>query len=131
MSLIARRPKRDLPPEGVYDAIVADIETESHEEYGERVRISMDLIEHFQEDGNRTRVFKSCSFNFTAKSALTSAVHDILGRQLTDEEIYDGFDLGRLADYQVQIVVKHKMSAAGNAYPVVDTIIHQAPPGEP
>lgn len=130
MSIIAKRPKRDIPPEGVYDAVIADIGTETHEEFGERVRISIDLLQHVQEDGQRTRVFKSCSFNFSAKSALTAAVRDILGRQLTEQEIYGGFDLGRLEGYQVQVVVKHKTSSAGNVYAVADTIIHQASPGD-
>jgi hypothetical protein len=63
------------------------------------------------------------------QSALTAAVRDILGRQLTEQEIYGGFDLGRLEGYKVQVVVKHKTSSAGNVYAVADTIIHQASPG--
>lgn len=124
MALIAKRQKRDLPPEGVYPATVASIDKDTHDEYGEQIRFSFDLLDHFQEDGNPTRVFRTCSYNFSPQSALTGVVQDTLGRSLSADEAFGGFDLETLVDFKVQVVVKHKDSAAGNTYAKVDTIIH-------
>ena len=124
MAIIISRPKRELPPEGVYQAKVASVEQNEHEEYGERAMFGFDLLDHFQEDGTMTRVFRSCSFKLTPKAALTGVVCDILGRSLAPEEAYGGFDLESLIGRLVQLVVKHKQSATGNMYATVDTIIH-------
>ena len=123
MALIAKRPKREVAPEGVHDAKVAAVELNEHEEYGERIQFSFDLENQFQEDGDRMRVFRSCSNKLTPKSALTGVAEDILGRSLSDDEAYGGFDLESLIASPVQVVVKHKVSATGNTYAVVDTII--------
>ena len=124
MSLVVTRPKRELAPEGVHRAYVAQIEAVDHEEYGPRIQFSFDLKDLHQEDGEPIRVFRSCSAKLTPKAALTGVVQDVLGRPLSKEEAEDGFDLEGLVGYPVQIVVKHKMSTTGNAYCVVETIIH-------
>lgn len=124
MPIIAKRQKREIPPENVYKAKIENIELENHEDYGERVRFDFDLLDHYQEDGRSTRVFRTCSFNFTPRSALTGIVEDILGQPLSDGDAYGGFDLETLIGSVVQVVVKHKQSAAGNTYAFVETIIH-------
>jgi len=116
-------PKRELAPDGLHNAKVAGAELHEHEEYGERVRWTFDLDDQFQEDGTPMRVFKSCSFKLTPKSALMGIIRDILGRPLTKEEQV-GFDLESLIGKPVRLVIKHKQSATGNTYSVVDTIIH-------
>jgi len=124
MAIIVQRPKRELAPEGIFSGQVVNVELINHEEYGARILFSFDLEDQFQEDGTLMRVFRSCNYKLTPKSALTGVVEDILGRPLVDGEAYDGFDLECLIGKPVQLVVKHKVSAAGNTYAVVDTIIH-------
>jgi len=124
MTLIATRPKRELAPEGVYKAKVVNVELNEHDEYGERIQFSFDLEDQSQEDGTPMRVFRSCSFKLTPKSALTGVVQGILGRSLSDDEAYGGIDLKSLINSRVQVVVKHKVSATGNTYAVVEAIIH-------
>jgi hypothetical protein len=122
MSLIVSRPKRELAPEGVHMAHVANVEPIQHDEYGEKVRFTFELKGQEQEDGSPMWVFKTCSFRLTPKAALTGVVQDVLGRSLTDREL-EGFDLKTLVGCQVQVVVKHKESASGNTYSIIDTII--------
>ena len=43
MPIIAKRQKREIPPENVYKAKIENIELENHEDYGERVRFDFDL----------------------------------------------------------------------------------------
>lgn len=123
MPLIAKRPKREVAPEGVYAAMVKNVEAVDHDDYGERIQFSFDLEGQFQDDGTPMRVFRSCSYKLSPNSALTGVVKDILGRSLSDDEAYGGFDLENLIGLPVQVVVKHKVSATGNSYAVVDTII--------
>ena len=124
MALIISRPKRELPPEGVYQAEVTGVVKKDHEEYGERAMFGFDLDGHCQEDGTPTRVFRSCSYILTPKAALTGVVADILGRVLTPAEAQEGFDLETLVGARVQIVIKHKQSSDASVYANVDTIIH-------
>ena len=125
MSLIVKRKRFELPPEGLHQAIVASVEEVHHEEYGDQVRFRFDLVELKQEDGNPMMVFRSCSFNFSPTSKLTKSVEGILGRALTSDEAEGGFDLETLVGLPVNIVVKHRRNAGGNTYAVVETIIHR------
>jgi hypothetical protein len=125
MSLVVKRKRFELPPEGLHRSIVASVEEVRHDDYGEQVRFRFELAELKQEDGHPMAVFRSCSFNLSPTSTLTKVVEGILGRALTTEQAEQGYDLETLVGRQVDIVVKHKRSAGGNTYAVPETIIHR------
>lgn len=124
--LMVKMEKRPLAPEGVYLTQVGSVTSEDHEEYGPRIQFAFPLEDLADEDGRPVVVFRSCSNKLTPRSALRGIVEGILGRKLTEEEVYNGFDLESLVGLPVQIVVKHKVSAQGNTYGIAETIIHVA-----
>ena len=124
MALYAKRPRRELCPEGVHRAIIANVEEREHEAYGQQIQITFELDDLSQSDGSPMLVFKSCSFKLTPKANLTKAVEAILGKTLTNEEATEGIDLETLVGIPVQVVVNHQESqSGGNLYSVVDSIV--------
>ena len=123
-SLIAARPHYQLPNEGLHPAKIFEVEQVDDEFGGDRIRWAFDLEDETQENGYPKRVFRTCSFKFTAQSALTGIVTSILGRSLTDTECA-GFDLRQLIGRRVQLVIKHQVSErSGQPYAKVDSIVH-------
>lgn len=123
MALIVSRPKYDIPPEGTYNARVSGINAVDDERYGQRFRFQFTLDEICREDGSPMTVLRSTSRYFTQNSRLTEIVQNILGRQLTPDELEE-FDLESLIDSYVQIEIEHRQSESGNVYAVVKSIKH-------
>ena len=101
--LMVKMEKRPLAPEGVYLTQVGSVTSEDHEEYGPRIQFAFPLEDLADEDGRPVVVFRSCSNKLTPRSALRGIVEGILGRKLTEEEVYNGFDLESLVGLPVQI----------------------------
>jgi hypothetical protein len=122
--LTVKREKRTLAPAGVYPAKVASVEAEQHEQYGQRVAFAFDLLNHSQEDGFPTRVFKSCNMLFSPKASLTGVVESLIGRRLTTEEAEAGMDLEQLVGVCCQLVLEHQVSeTTGSTYAKVANIV--------
>jgi hypothetical protein len=112
-----------IVPKGVYTAKVTKIEPELHEQYGERVQIHFELNEKKYLDGRPMTIFRSVNWKFGQKSHLRAVVSGILGRELTQKEASDGFDLEQLIGMESTISVVHKKNQQnGNPYAWVDSI---------
>jgi hypothetical protein len=110
-----------LPPEGFHRSRVAGVEVVNHKGFSERVRFKYELIELKRENRIPLAVSHSCSLRFNPTSDLTKAVEGILGRTLEPDEPESVWDLERLVGLPVDIVVKHRVSSAGDPYSVVET----------
>lgn len=127
MPLIAKRIEFDVPQPGVYPAVVRSVESEQHPEWGERIKVVFELLNHQQEDGQLTRVQKSHSFKLTRKAGLTATVEQLLGRRLTQEEAVAGFDLESLRGIECQLALTQETATTtGNKYAAISTIYPRA-----
>ena len=90
--------KQKLPvavlKDGSYEAILSNIKTFANT-YGQRIGFEF-TVKGGQFDGEK--VMRSTAPQLTRQSKLAEVIQGMLGRELTDKELQDGFDLEDLLD---------------------------------
>jgi len=123
MAIIAKGKKFELLPAGLHMAFVKSIEDFEHASWGERVKFTLETALTGSE-GQNLSCFYECSLSLSPLSKLSGFVETLLGREISQEERDNGFDLENLLNLPCQINVKHRTSqATGNNYSYVDSVI--------
>jgi hypothetical protein len=117
MILKSNATKSSILNEGSYSATVSTIVFKPNETKPKSVLIGFKIKNHDDE------VVKQVPASFENGSILRKDVEAILGRKLTDTEVYEGFDPNKLVGSDCQVVVMHKASAGGKKVPAVGVIL--------
>jgi hypothetical protein len=104
--------------DGSYRATLTTINTFSNA-YGERIGFEF-TITGGQFDGEK--VMRSTAPQLTRQSKLAEVIEGMLGRDLTDKELRDGFDLEELLDRVCSILVLQSKSKTGSVYSNVERV---------
>jgi len=125
MPIYAKGRKFENVTPGLHAAAVKNVELFVHESWGERVRITFETA-LLGAEGQNLSVFHEASLNLSPLSKLSGIAESLLGRQMTEAERENGFDVESLIGIGCEIVVKQRTSEkTGNAYSVVDAIIKE------
>ena len=103
---------------GTYRAIVSNIKTFANN-YAERIRFDF-TIELPTTDGEK--IIRSTASQINKQFKLMKVIQGILGRELTDKELLDGFDLKDLINKECNILVLQSKGKTGVVYPNVERI---------
>jgi hypothetical protein len=117
MILKSNATKSSILNEGSYSATVSTIVFKPNETKPKSVLIGFKIQNHDED------VVKQVPASFESGAILRKDVEAILGRKLTDTEVYEGLDHNKLVDKECQIVVMHKAGAGGKKVPAVGLIL--------
>lgn len=104
--------------DGTYKAVLSNIKQFSNT-YGLRVGFEF-TVQGGQFDGEK--VLRSTAPQLTKQSKLAEVIEGMLGRELTDKELRDGFDLEDLLDQSCSILVLQSKSKSGATYSNVERV---------
>jgi hypothetical protein len=129
MSTIVRRRSEVPIADGVYRAVIADIEPNVPSRFSSRedlVRIGLDLVHDI--DGQRPRLWLVATP--VLQDRLQALVEAALRRPLNDDEA-DGFDLDELLGKPVNVVVAGVRGRTGATFSRIITFLPAEDDGEP
>lgn len=116
------KPKQAAPAaalkDGTYKATLSNIKTFINA-YGPRVGFEF-TVKGGASDGEK--VMRSTAPQLTRQSKLAEVIQGMLGRDLTDKELRDGFDLEDLLDRECSILVLQSRSKTGAVYSNVERV---------
>ena len=104
--------------DGSYKATLSNIKNFSNT-YGQRIGFEF-TVKGGQFDGEK--VMRSTAPQLTRQSKLAEVIQGMLGRELTDKELQDGFDLEDLLDRECSILVLQSRSKTGAVYSNVERV---------
>ena len=122
MPIIAKAPKRELVPEGVYPAKVAEVSEVEHEQYGLQVQFVFELQDFTNEDGEPMRVFATCTLKLSTKAKLRKFTEALLGQKISEDQAQEGIDIEGFVGLCCQVGIVHNVSKDGNTYSNVDQL---------
>jgi hypothetical protein len=104
--------------DGTYKATLSNIKTFTNA-YGQRGGCEFTV-----KDGssNGEKVMRSTAPQLTRQSKLAEVIQGMLGRELTDKELRDGFDLEDLLNRECSILVLQSRSKTGAVYSNVERV---------
>jgi len=114
MSTLVRQKTEQKLGDGIYRAVVADVEGNVGSVFSSRrdlVRVALDLADEI--DGRRPRLWLVCSPNLEGR--LQALVEAALRRKLTTEEA-EGFELEEILGKEVNVVVAQAHTRGGFPY---------------
>ena len=104
--------------DGSYRATLSNIKNFSNT-YGQRIGFEF-TVKGGQFDGEK--VMRSTAPQLTRQSKLAEVIQGMLGRELTDKELRDGFDLEDLLNRECSILVLQSRSKTGAVYSNVERV---------
>ncbi len=104
--------------DGSYKATLSNIKNFNNT-YGQRIGFEF-TVKGGQFDGEK--VMRSTAPQLTRQSKLAEVIQGMLGRELTDKELQDGFDLEDLLDRECSILVLQSRSKTGAVYSNVERV---------
>ena len=104
--------------DGSYKATLSNIKNFSNT-YGQRIGFEF-TVKGGQFDGEK--VMRSTAPQLTRQSKLAEVIQGMLGRELTDKELRDGFDLEDLLNRECSILVLQSRSKTGAVYSNVERV---------
>lgn len=104
--------------DGSYKATLSNIKNFNNT-YGRRIGFEF-TVKGGQFDGEK--VMRSTAPQLTRQSKLAEVIQGILGRELTDKELQEGFDLEDLLDRECSILVLQSKSKTGAVYSNVERV---------
>lgn len=104
--------------DGTYKATLTNIKQFSNT-YGQRIGFEFTVLGG-QADGEK--VMRSTAPQLTKQSKLAEVIEGMLGRDLTDKELREGFDLESLLDKECSILVLQSKSKTGAVYSNVERV---------
>jgi hypothetical protein len=104
--------------DGSYKATLSNIKNFSNT-YGQRIGFEF-TVKGGQFDGEK--VMRSTAPQLTRQSKLAEVIQGMLGRELTDKELQNGFDLEDLLDRECSILVLQSRSKTGAVYSNVERV---------
>ena len=121
MALVVKQ--KDAAPaavlrDGTYKAVLSNIKQFSNA-YGQRIGFEFTVLGGHA-DGEK--VMRSTAPQLTKQSKLAEVIEGMLGRDLTDKELRDGFDLEDLLDKVCSILVLQSKSKTGSVYSNVERV---------
>jgi hypothetical protein len=121
MTLVVKQ--KDAAPaavlkDGSYKATLTNIKQFANT-YGERIGFEFTVLGGHA-DGEK--VMRSTAPQLTKQSKLAEVIEAMLGRDLTDKELRDGFDLDELLDRECSILVLQSKSKSGAVYSNVERV---------
>jgi len=113
MPLIAKRPERDIPPQGMWDAVCVDVidlgmvrnPFSPNGEQRHMCRIVWEIATTKQ-NGLPYWVFRDYALTLGYASNLRRDIEGWRGRPMSEEEL-EGFDIERLIGAACRVVIKH------------------------
>jgi len=102
----------EIVPEGAYLADLLKAE-QFENAHGERIGLVFQIAEG---EAEGACVNFTAAPKLTRQSKLTLFIQGLLGRELTDHEMLEGFDLDTLAGHRYAIQAKHDKGRTGNQY---------------
>ena len=121
MSPLVRQRKEQVLKDGIYRAVVADVEGNIGSVFNARrdlIRVALDLVEEGESHGNRLWLVTSPNL----QERLQALVEAALGRGLTDEE-REGFELEEIIGKEVNVVVAQARTRGGFPYSQIVTFL--------
>ena len=131
---------RQLPTPGLHHAVCSkafDLGLQAESYNGESSTRHKALVvweideliddENSEYNGKRLLVHREYTLSLTEKSRLREHLESWRGKEFSDKELADGFDITKLLGVQCQLMVMTKTSKAGNQYAVVQSV---APAGK-
>jgi len=103
---------------GTYKAILSGIKQFANT-YGQRLGFEFTVTDG---ECKGEKVMRSTAPQLTKQSKLAEVIEGMLGRDLTDKEIRDGFDLEKLLDKECSILVIQSKSKTGVTYANVEQV---------
>jgi len=121
MTLVVKQ--KDVAPvallkEGSYKAVLTNIKPFTNT-YGQRIGFEFTVLGG-QADGEK--VMRSTAPQLTKQSKLAEVIEGMLGRDLTDKELREGFDLEDLLGKECSILVLQSKSKTGAVYSNVERV---------
>ena len=107
-----------LIKDGSYKAALTNIKQFTNT-YGQRIGFEFTVLGG-DADGNK--VMRSTAPQLTKESKLAQVIEGVLGRDMTDKELRDGFDLDALLGKQCSILVLQAKSKTGAVYSNVERV---------
>ena len=104
--------------DGSYKATLSNIKNFSNT-YGQRIGFEF-TVKGGPADGEK--VMRSTAPQLTRQSKLAEVIQGMLGRELTDKELQEGFDLEELLDRECSILVLQSRSKTGAVYSNVERV---------
>ncbi len=125
MQAIMAKPKQhkavDAVPDGMYRARLAEV-TQFTNAFGYRLGFVFE-IEEGEQAGKR--LMRSSSSELSSKGLLHQIISGILGRNLTAQELEQGFNVASLVNERCNILVKQAQSKAGQVFSNVEQVFKQ------
>ena len=104
--------------DGTYRATLTNIKQISNTD-GQRIGFEFTVLGGHA-DGEK--VMRSTAPQLTKQSKLAEVIEGMLGRDLTDKELRDGFDLEELLDRECSVLVLQSRSKSGSTYSNVERV---------
>ncbi len=104
--------------DGTYKATLTNIKQFSNT-YGQRIGFEFTVLGGHA-DGEK--VMRSTAPQLTKQSKLAEVIEGMLGRDMTDKELREGFDLEELLDRECSILVLQSKSKTGAVYSNVERV---------
>lgn len=109
-------------PEGIHKATLSKV-TQFSNAYGQRIGFEFTL--HGTEVEGKA-VMRSTNPVLTAKSKLAEVLNGLLGRELTHDEINNGYDVTKLVGKDCNVLVLNSKGKNGAVYSNVERIFQAA-----
>jgi len=107
-----------LIKDGSYKAALTNIKQFTNT-YGQRIGFEFTVLGG---DANGNKVMRSTAPQLTKESKLAQVIEGVLGRDMTEKELRDGFDLDALLGKQCSILVLQAKSKTGAVYSNVERV---------
>jgi len=105
----------DQVADGVHRAVLSNIK-EFENAYGPRLGFEFTL------QGDGQVVMRSTGPNLTTKSKLAEILRGLLGRDLTDREVNQGFDIEALVGTECNVLLRQGRGKSGNTFSNVEQV---------
>jgi len=122
MLIKQKQKSKPLIAEGLYDSTVSSIKARPNEVNPKYIDLGLTPV------GSELQIFKKVPASFEPGSPLRRDIETLLGRELTQTEATNGFDLNQVLGRSCQSMAFHKASAGGKVEAVVGMIL---PPTNP
>lgn len=122
MAIVVKHQTAEAKPavlkNGTYKAILSNIKQFANT-YGQRLGFEFTVSDGAHQG---EKVMRSTAPQLTKQSKLAEVIEGMLGRDLTDKEINDGFDLEKLLNKECHILVIQSKSKTGVVYANVEQV---------
>lgn len=121
MTLVVKHLKAAPPvalKNGTYKAVLSNIKQFANT-YGQRIGFEFTVTDGPSEG---EKVMRSTAPQLTRQSKLAEVIEGMLGRELTDKELTEGFNLETLLGRECSILVLQSRSKAGAVYANVEQV---------